>query len=50
MEKIPRIVVLSMINFDPPKITSEVTANKFSDKHFPIQVFDIDQRRFSYSH
>ena len=34
MEKIPRIVVLSMINFD--------TTNKFSDKHLPIQVFDID--------
>ena len=38
IEKIPRIVVLSMINYDLPQhITSKINANKFSDKHFPMQ-------------
>ena len=41
MEKILKylsILVISIINFDPLKITLEVTATQFSDKQFPMQV------------
>ena len=41
MEKILKnlsILVISIINFDPLKITLEATANQFSDKQFPMQV------------
>ena len=41
MEKILKnlsILVISIINFNPLKITLEVTPNQFSDKQFPMQV------------